>query len=310
MSTQTRRPDLTEPPDNPSPTEADGSFDSGGGDYDPDLYAPARDEVPLPGGLLPGDAERLARYREQGFLAVADALTPSEVEAAKGGIDALIGGAVPGFRGIQWEGGVREKLPTMDLTERRASVRKLIYYADKDPRLTAIAEHPTILAMAAEVLGSEPTLFADQALLKPPGIGREKPWHQDKAYFDVRDGAPVVGFWIALDPTDAGNGCMHVIPGSHRGGPVVHFNRRDYQICDTEVRVTEAVAVPLDPGGVLVFDGLLHHGTPDNRSDRRRWALQLHYAPVEAMWQTKEQRAEYRANRLEVFGADGKDVTC
>lgn len=284
--------------------------DNYAGSYDPLLYEPCRTATAVPRALEDLTPDDLAAYRTDGYLAVADALPQATVRSAVDGIDALISGADPTFRGIQWERAVRERLPDMDLEERRRNVRKLMYYVEHEPRLYRIAHDRVILDLARGILGAEPALFADQALLKPPGVGREKPWHQDKAYFDVRPGAPVVGFWIALDDTDAGNGCMHVISGSHETGPALHFNRRDFQICDTDVRRTEVTAVPLPPGGCLVFDGLLHHGTPMNRSARRRWALQFHYAPADAVWQSREQRAVYKAKRLAAFGADGKDATC
>lgn len=280
------------------------------GTYDPLLYHPCRSAVAVTralGGLTAAD---LAAFRSDGYLALANALPATSVRSAVDGIDTLISGAVPAFRGIQWEHAVRQRLPDMGLDERRRSVRKLIYYVEHESRLHQIAHDPAVLDLARTILGAEPALFADQALLKPPGIGREKPWHQDKAFFDIRPGAPVVGFWIALDDTDPENGCMHVIPGSHKAGPALHFNRRDFQICDTEVRRTDVMAVPLPAGGCLIFDGLLHHGTPMNRSARRRWALQFHYAPLDAVWQSRKQRAAYKARRLAAFGADGKDVTC
>lgn len=286
------------------------SIDKYSGDYDPGLYEAHGTARAVPGpldALTPAD---WSQYRSEGYVAIRDVLNAETVASANAGIDALISGSSPEFRGIQWEGGVRGRLPHMSLDERRASVRKLVYYVDHDRRLHDIAFRQDILRFVAEVLGGEPELFADQALLKPAGGGREKPWHQDNAYFDIRPGAPVVGLWIALDDTDVENGCMHVIPGSHRSGPLAHFNRRDFQICDTDVRRDAVIAVPLAAGGCLVFDGLLHHGTPTNRSARRRWALQLHYAPADAIWRTKQERAEYRARRLDTFGADGKGVTC
>lgn len=285
-------------------------IDNYAGTYDPLLYRPRDAATAVPRSLDGLTSADLDAFRSDGYLAVANALPAASVRSAIDGLDALISGAVPGFRGIQWEGAVRDRLPRMDLDERRRSVRKLIYYVEHEARLYRIAHDPAVLDLARTILGAEPALFADQALLKPPGIGREKPWHQDKAYFDLRPGAPVVGFWLALDDTDPENGCMHVIPGSHRAGPAVHFNRRDFQICDTDVRRGEVTAVPLRAGGCLVFDGLMHHGTPMNRSSRRRWALQFHYAPADAVWQSREQRAIYKAKRLAVFGADGKDVTC
>ncbi|MEL7239010.1 MAG: phytanoyl-CoA dioxygenase family protein, partial [Planctomycetota bacterium] len=83
--------------------------------------------------------------------------------------------------------------------------------------------------------------------------------------------------WTALDACDAGNGCMHVIPGSHRAGPKPHYHDRDCQLPDDTVDLGNVVAVPLQPGGVMFFSGLVHHGTPPNLGQRRRRALQFHY---------------------------------
>jgi phytanoyl-CoA hydroxylase len=145
-------------------------------------------------------------------------------------------------------------------------------------------------------------MFQDMALLKPPGGGREKPWHQDNAYFDIEPGTPIVGVWIALDPATAENGCMHVVPGSHREGPMVHFRRRDWQICDDQVDGGRGTMIPLPAGGALFFDGLIHHGTSANRTSRRRRAVQLHYVPAGT--------ARSSDGRLEISGSAGKDVTC
>jgi phytanoyl-CoA hydroxylase len=96
---------------------------------------------------------------------------------------------------------------------------------------------------------------------------------------------------------------MVITPGSHRRGPVVHFQRRDWQICDTHVNNQGALAVPLKPGGCLFFHSLMHHGTPTNNSDQRRRAVQYHYKPASAPKTSYEER-------LAVFGEEGKDVTC
>jgi phytanoyl-CoA hydroxylase len=100
---------------------------------------------------------------------------------------------------------------------------------------------------------------------------------------------------------------MFVLKGAHRLGPVIHFNRRDWQICDTDVRRLHgelpSVAVPLEPGGCLFFDGLLPHGTPTNRTQLRRRALQFHYAPATTQKTTTE-------DRMAIFGSEGKDVSC
>ncbi|MFD7159611.1 helix-turn-helix domain-containing protein [Kribbella sp. NPDC059898] len=93
------------------------------------------------------------------------------------------------------------------------------------------------------------------------------------------------------------------LPGSHTEGPVPHFLRRDWQLCDDEVQVARDTVVPLPRGGILFFHGLLHHGTPANRTGTRRRAVQLHYLPAGVV-----DIAE--ARRLEIFGSEGKGVSC
>ncbi len=64
-------------------------------------------------------------------------------------------------------------------------MRKLMRFVEYDGRLRAPAEHPRFLATLERFMGDTPVLFQDQALLKPPLVGREKPWHQDNAYFNL-----------------------------------------------------------------------------------------------------------------------------
>lgn len=151
-------------------------------------------------------------------------------------------------------------------------------------------------------MGGPARLFQDMALVKPP-LGREKPWHQDHAYFNFPLATPIVGVWIPLHSVDPTNGCMHVLPGSHRRGPQLHFMRRDWQICDTDIAGQPQHFLPMNPGDLLLFDAKLAHGTPTNVTQEIRWAVQFHYVPAGAL-ETSE------AERLAAFGGEGKDVTC
>jgi phytanoyl-CoA hydroxylase len=273
-----------------------------GGDCPAELY---RAERAL-GGLAGFDAvddEQIALFHKYGYLVIHDAFSSAEVSGALAGMLDLIGGAYPAYRGIQYEKNARDLVATLPGDQRQDSVRKLWKMVEYEARIAALALHPQLTALVTRLIGDSPELFQDQALLKPPLIGREKPWHQDNAYFNLAPETTVVGVWIALDEATPENGCMFVIPGSHRAGPVVHFKRRDWQICDTDVAADAAWTVPLKPGGCLLFHGLLHHGTPPSRSPQRRRALQFHYKPAGAAQIAPEQR-------LAVFGSEGKDVTC
>lgn len=244
----------------------------------------------------------LGFFREHGYLAIDELLDEDEIAAALDGMHALLAGDVPEFDGVQYESELAEEVDDPEALPpevKQDYVRKFMWFAEHEERLRAPAEEPELLDLLSTLVGGEPERFQDMALLKPPEGGREKPWHQDKAYFDLDLDAPVVGVWIALDEATAENGCMHVIPGSHKDGPVEHFDRRDWQICDTDVQVDEDVMVPLEPGGALLFDGFIHHGTPPNRSGKRRRALQFHYTAADATW-LDERPAVY----------EGEDVYC
>lgn len=281
----------------------DGSDDL---DYPPDLYRADR-EARYIDTFEEVDERHAAFYQEQGYLAVRRAFSVSEVEdSLQGLLDVLIRADSDHCSGLQlqYESWARDRLAAIPREERQDHVRKLMRFVGHDRRLEAMAGQQGLMSVVRRLIGQEEiVLLQDMALLKPPGGGREKPWHQDKAFFTIDVGAPVVGVWIALDPASPDNGCMRVIPGSHREGPVVHFKRRDWQICDTDVLTQREVVVPLAPGGCLLFDGLMHHGTPANRTDQRRRALQFHYTAAGAHWGTDEQR-------LAIFGSEGKGATC
>jgi phytanoyl-CoA hydroxylase len=286
----------------PSPTP---SFDAeSGGDYDADLYRPGEIVEPIGGVSDARTARARDHWAEHGWLSVRGVLDASDIADAKAAIDDLIVGAVPGFKGIMHERAALDAYDELSLEQRRNVVRKLWDFCRFDQRMSRIAHVESIRAVVGNLLdGKETRMFQDMALLKPPFCGREKPWHQDHAFFDFPLGTRIVGVWIALDPATLANGCMQVIDRGHLGGPKNHFRRRDWQICDTEMLGRNSVAFPLAPGDALFFDGLIPHGTPANRTGDRRRALQFHYCPADT-------REAGKDSRLAIFGGEGKGATC
>jgi phytanoyl-CoA hydroxylase len=271
-------------------------------EHAPELYAATGIAEPID-SLDAFDYDALRRYTQDGYLAVENAFDPAEVQEALSGLDDLVMGRREGYDGISFEAKSRELLPTLTLENRLDAVRKFWKFTEYEPRLKAIAEHPKLMGVLRRILLETPRMFQDMALVKPPKIGREKPWHQDHAYFDFPLGTRIVGVWIALDEATLENGCMRVLSGAHREGPRLHFKKRDWQICDAEMAGCRPIAVPLRPGGLMLFDGLLPHGTPTNFSSARRRALQFHYHNESATRGTLEER-------LSIFGSEGKNVTC
>ncbi len=238
--------------------------------------------------------EHMRQYWQDGFIAINNVFTAEEVRDGLDGLLHLVRGGNPDYKHVQLEeaaaAGIDPKTIVPD--DREQYVRKLMWFADADPRLHAMAYHKKLMGICQRLLGSTVNMAQEMALLKPPKIGREKPWHQDTAYFNFTPLDGVIGTWTALDPATAENGCMHLIPGSHRKGPQPHYHDRDCQLPDEMIDAEQDVIVPLQPGGVLFFHGLLFHGTPPNQSAAKRRALQFHYASDQCTTFSDEQHAE------------------
>lgn len=257
-----------------------------------------------------GPAE-VQQFHDEGYLAVEDAFSSERVDGARNALMELIdcGRGRESDRtpyAIHIEPGHEDKWETLDRDARQDVVRKLMWFVDADARLFEMAHDDKLASVVERLMGGPMKLFQDMALLKPPHGGREKPWHQDHAYFDYELTTKIVGVWIALDEATSENGCMRILPRLHKRDPFVHFKRRDWQICDHEIDELQdrhCLTVPLKPGGCLFFSSLLPHGTPANTSAARRRALQFHYRPLSAISIGEDER-------MAVFGGEGKDVEC
>lgn len=234
------------------------------------------------------------QFWEQGYLVVDEVLNAEEVASALEALMDILYGRSQGSK-IQF---VKPRSELHSDEEIELAARKIHDYVAHEPRLKAISDHPDVMAAMAKLFGEGARLAQDQAILKPPTGGAEKPWHQDMAYGNLAYDQSVIGLWLALDPAELDNGCMHVIPYSHREGAVPHYAVRDWQLCDVSVHVERDVAVPLKPGGALIFSGLLHHGTPPNFSLKRRRALQLHYASESAKKLTPQEYKKMFTNEM------------
>lgn len=271
--------------------------------YPADLYGQRADARRVDNLTAIDDAD-IEFFHREGYLAVENALDPGRVEAARQAVDDLIDGKNPAFRGVQLEAGIGGAAAAADMepAEKRRAVRKLMSFVDYDERLGGLAADAGLLGLVERLMGDGPVLFQDMALLKGPG-GREKPWHQDCAYFNLPLDTAVIGVWLALDSATVDNGCLHILPGTHREGPVEHFKMRDWQICDTRVETRRDIAVPLEAGGCLLWHGMLHHGSPANSTDTTRRALQFHYKPQGSGETTTQERMQH-------FGGEVRGAEC
>jgi ectoine hydroxylase-related dioxygenase (phytanoyl-CoA dioxygenase family) len=153
-----------------------------------------------------------------------------------------------------------------------------------DPFWLDLVSDPRLLDLAAEFVGDDLALFASHYICKPAGSGRPVLWHQDAGYWPLEPMVAVT-LWLAVDASTPENGCLRVLPGSHRGG--VHDRRTRTDVVsvfgdESAVEVDEELAVDviLEPGDVEIHHPALLHSSGPNESAARRCGLTIRYIPT------------------------------
>jgi phytanoyl-CoA dioxygenase PhyH len=111
-------------------------------------------------------------------------------------------------------------------------------------------------------------------------------WHQDSTYWGLNK-PDVVTAWVAFTPSNAANGAMGFIPGTHTGDQIPHrdtFAKNNLLTRGQEVAVdvdaSKAVTIELQPGEMSLHHVRLVHGSPANPSNDRRIGFAIRYIPT------------------------------
>lgn len=153
----------------------------------------------------------------------------------------------------------------------------------KGPALDALLAHPLLAQPLAQLLGRPLRWNGDYHVRPklPESALTAFPWHQDSQYYGAfSEPLHIVTAWLPLVPVDEENGCLHVIPGSHRWGLLAGARAADMNIrCDEDplARGTP-IPLPMEPGDVVFFTNLTVHGSLMNRSSQVRWSIDLRYS--------------------------------
>ncbi|MEM7255551.1 MAG: phytanoyl-CoA dioxygenase family protein [Pseudomonadota bacterium] len=216
-------------------------------------------------------AEERRRYDELGYVIPAYRLSTARLDELRGAVD----------RAIANNPTVRpEQLASIHTQPANDSD------TIGDDVFLTMALDAELVALVSGVLGPDIAMWGVQVFCKPGGGGMEVPMHQDGQYWPIRPLATCT-VWIALDDVDKGNGCMSVVPGSHRP-PVAYAHKTEtaadlvlnQSIEDPRVPVREPHFLELEAGQMSLHDVYLVHGSAPNRSGRRRAGLAIRYMPT------------------------------
>lgn len=156
-----------------------------------------------------------------------------------------------------------------------------------------VMKDPQIVEALTSVIG--PNVKSMQSMLFIKSEGKPgQAWHQDEHFIPTRDRS-LTAVWISLDDATVDNGCLWVIPGSHKRG-VLYPDREQDDVrfdCTREAYdfpYTDADAIPVEipAGAALIFNGYLLHRSLENSGKRGyRRALVNHYMSAESLlpWQ-------------------------
>ncbi len=154
-----------------------------------------------------------------------------------------------------------------------------------------LARDPEIVELVSGVIGNDVILWGCHVFCKPAAEGFETPWHQDGHYWPIRPLANCT-VWLALEPSTRANGCLRVIPGSHRGQVLhehLHEDRDDLtlnqRMAAGSFDEAQAVDIELEPGQMSLHDVYMIHGAKANTSPIRRTGVALRYMPATSVFE-------------------------
>jgi phytanoyl-CoA hydroxylase len=222
-------------------------------------------------------------YHRDGYAVLADALSAGEVQALRDEAARICRGELGAVEGVR-------PAAAGEPDERVVREYLCIHFPHKLSELIhKTLAHPAIVDALTGLIG--PNVKAMQSMLFIKSEGKPgQAWHQDELFIPTRDRS-LTAAWIALDDATVENGCLWVLPGSHRRG--VLYPDRDHHDprfdCEVEAfdfphRDDDAVAVEVPAGSVVLFNGyLLHMSLPNTGRHGLRRALVNHYMRAESL---------------------------
>lgn len=222
-------------------------------------------------------------YDENGYLVAEDLVSEEEIIELKNETTRI-------FRG---ERGQIEGLVEVGQDEPDSEVLKkyvAIHFPHKiSPVIKNYLSHKGILNVLKGIVSPNLKCMQSMLFVKAPGKAGQA-WHQDEYYIPTRD-CSLVGAWIAIDDANLDNGCLWIIPGSHKPAYIrnrVSNHNQEYADVDTidvpDDLKEKMIPVEVKSGTVVFFNGYTLHSSRRNKTtDCFRTALVNHYMSAESM---------------------------
>ena len=169
-----------------------------------------------------------------------------------------------------------------------------------DPGFAEYCRTPGLLDLVEQLIGPDLALWNMSFFAKPAFDGQATPWHQDGHYWAIRPLA-TCSVWVAVDDSHRTNGCLRVIPGSHRARRLRSHRDNpspdltlDQELLPDEFDAGEAVDLRLEAGRISLHDVYLAHGSEANRSPHPRRGMTMRIMPTTSVYDRGLANAMYR----------------
>jgi hypothetical protein len=223
-------------------------------------------------------ADQVAFYQEHGWLRIPRVFTAREVEELQADLDWML---KTWSERVMWTGGWRNEL--MDKkTEKKAKIDALHDLQHFSVVWARAVAKPKLCAALSDMLGGGPVELHHSTMhVKPPESGMPFPMHQDYAFYEHMDNR-YVDVLVHLDDTNAENGEIRFLDGSHQGGPLDHIQVSKGVKCTPylptdQYRLEDSIPVPAKAGDVVCFNLNTIHGSHINRTKKARRLVRVGY---------------------------------
>jgi phytanoyl-CoA hydroxylase len=221
--------------------------------------------------------EQVKQFWEDGYLIVENLLNEDEVVTLRQRAEWVANGTalhIPKEK-LQVEPGV--VAGEVQAETYADSLRKMSHLAFYDEIFETHARNPKILDIIEALLGPDIKLYQDQLFMKPPRIGSRQRYHQDMPLGFYIDPPDMVTCWAALDDATIENGCLWMLPGTHKFGIVEQSKWEEYEQMSLEGRLPEERPVVMKTGSCSFHHGLILHCSQPNLTEKRRRGYATHY---------------------------------
>jgi ectoine hydroxylase-related dioxygenase (phytanoyl-CoA dioxygenase family) len=223
--------------------------------------------------------EQVEFYRENGFLTVEDVVPMPLIEEARQVVEAF----VERSRAVAEHDSVYDLEPGHSAAEPR--VRRLKEPCALHPLFDRINRLDALLDIVGALIGPEIRYQGSKLNMKAAAFGSPVEWHQDLAFYP-HSNADLLAVGIYLDDCTLENGCMLMLPGSHRGPILDHHQDGVFvgavDLAREAVDVSRAVPLTVRAGGISLHHCRMLHASAPNTSALPRRLFLLQLAAVDA----------------------------